>query len=124
MKYKINNTVIVKPVLAKQKSSRKGGNNIFQLGKKGPKSIFRVNTIIQKSIFSANTINSAQFPVSKVCVNPAQTRHSNALSLVHQHGKGSSLVDGNFQYWPSAGASGQNVTPAPATPQQGLGLGQ
>ena len=50
------------------------------------------------------------------------TRFSNALSLAHQHGKASVLVDGNFQHWLSAGASGQNA-PAPATPQQGLGLG-
>ena len=71
-----------------------------------------------KYFSKAETINSAQFPVCKVWHNPS----SNALSLAHQHGKASVLVDGNFQHWLSAGASGQNA-PAPATPQQGLGLG-
>ena len=39
-KYKITNTLIVKHVLAKQKSCRKVGNKIFQMGKKCPKNIF------------------------------------------------------------------------------------
>ena len=59
-----------------------------------------------------------EFTVLKNLLNPVQPRHSNVLSSPHQHGKASGLVDGSFQYWLGAGASGQNVTPAPATPQK------
>ena len=76
-----------------------------------------------KHFSKADTTNSAQFPVSKVWHNLVRPQHSNAPSMAHQHGKASRSVDGNFQYWLSAGASEQNVTAATATPQQGLGLG-
>ena len=73
-------------------SSCKNAKKITQVTKKVNK-IFQVAKKGQQNIFPRQKL------VHRVGCSPAQTQHSNVLILVHQYGKASGIVDGNFPCW-------------------------